>query len=261
MTMNETQRVSGWRIFALLAGLLITFSQVQAQSRDSIDINSIEGLNQLRKMQQDPHARIYLQARNLGDYHTAIYALHHMLLTDPENHFLQDSLALMYVRTGNTQACVAWCDQCLKKRPDRVFPLNLSATMLESQGLYKPALERYERLYANTGSQFYRYKVSSLQLLLGRHGESLANIEAMLQDENVARELVQVNWQDSGSEVPMRAALLNLRGNLELALNQSGKARKSFRQALKEAPEFELARNNLRAMDDKEREKRNRNDR
>ena len=184
-----------------------------------------------------------------------------MLLNDPENHILQDSLALMYVRTGNTTACVNWCDECLKTRPTSVYLLNLSATMLESNGRHKDALGRYERLYSQTNSHFYRYKVSTLQFLLGRHGECLANIEAMLQDESVAREIVQVNWQDSGSEVPMRAALLNLRGNLELALNQSGKARKSFRQALKEAPDFQLARNNIRAMDEKDRERREMNDR
>jgi predicted Zn-dependent protease len=235
--------------------LLLTWTFVPAQSHDNPPLNTTEGMQRLRDQQQNPHVLVYARASALQDYQSAIYALHHLLLDDPENSFLQDSLAYMYARTGNIPSCLAWCDLCLEKRPNSLFILNLSANLLESANMDKEALARFETLHQNTGSNFYRYKISSLQFELGRYGESLVNIESMLQDSSTSPELIMVTWDDVSREVPMRAALLNLRGNLELQVNQEGKARKSFRQALKIAPEFALPRNNIRALDEKNRQR------
>lgn len=242
-------------LFFVPLTLLISLASLSAQSHQQPDLKTTDGMQRLRDQQQNPHTRVYARASALQDYQSAIYALHQMLLDDPENSFLQDSLAYMYARTGNTTSCLAWCDQCLQKRPNSLFILNLSSTLLESTGQFKKALSRLETLHQNTGSNYYRYKISSLQYELGRYGESLVNIESMLQDSSTLPELIMMSWDDSSTEVPMRAALLNLRGNLELQVNQEGKARKSFRKALKMAPDFALPRNNIRALDEKNRQR------
>lgn len=243
------------KLFLIAMSLLSGLASLPAQSDHGHDTKTIDGMQRLRDQQQNPHARVFAQASALQDYQSAIYALHQLLLDDPENSFLQDSLAYMYARTNNNTSCLAWCDLCLQKRPNSLFILSLSGTLLESSGQFKEALERFETLHKNTGSNFYRYKISSLQYELGRYGESLVNIESMLQDSSTQRELILMNWDGASREVPMQAALLNLRGNLELQVNQEGKARKSFRQALKMAPDFELPRNNIRALDEKNRKR------
>jgi tetratricopeptide (TPR) repeat protein len=243
------------REWGLLAWLCIATLSLAAQNHDSlahaVDLNTSDGMNQLRRSQLDPHALVYEKATQLGDWVTAIDALHHLLLQDPENAFLQDSLAALYFRVGNLSACHAWSLEKLQQRPQDLLLLQLVGTIEEQKGKLEPALERYQRIFALTKVHFYRYKMAGLQFLLGRYGECGQQIESMLLDPEIDQQAVHIDWNNGGGDVPLRSALLNLRGNMELALNKENHARKSFKEALKLAPEFLLARNNLDALQTK----------
>lgn len=222
-----------------------------AQPADSLpvtDLNTTEGMNHLRRAQLNPHALVYEKATQLGDWPTAIVSLQHLLLDQPDNPFLQDSLAALYFRVGNLPACLRWSKEQLASRPNAVFLLEMTGNVEEAQGNPKAALEHYERLLALTPGYYFRYKVASLQYQLGRYGESGSHVASMLTDAGMDEEVIHIDWGDGGGDIPLRSALLNLRGNLELALNKETLARKSFKEAVKLAPAFVLARNNLNAL-------------
>jgi tetratricopeptide (TPR) repeat protein len=241
-----------WKALTLAVALAFVALGTMAQPVDSVlkitDIHSSDDMNRLRRAQLDPHALVYEKAVQLGDWVTAIQSIHHLLLQDPENIYLQDSLAAMYLRVGNREACLAWTLEKLQKRPDALFLNRLAGNVQEAQGDLKSALERYERVLALTRAPFYRYKVAVLQYQLGRYGECATHIESMLTDTALAGEELHIDWGNGGGEVPLHSALLNLRGNLEVQLGKEGLARKSFKEALKLAPGFVLARNNLDAL-------------
>lgn len=243
------------RLPAISVGAIFLWTMGHAQSPDSVrpasDFLTTEGMNRLRQAQLSPHALIYQRASALGDWNSAIYALHQLLLEDPGNRFHEDSLAALYLRTGNRVACLRLSREILSKRPDDLFILQLAGAVSEGDNDLKAALADFEALSQATKAPFYRYKVAGLQFQLGRYGECGSNIESMLTDAAIDDQAVRVDWAGGGAEIPLRAALLNLRGNLELALNKEMLARKSFREALKIAPDFVLARNNLNAIQEK----------
>ncbi len=239
--------------FILLLVFLTSFALLSAQSPDP---NTPEGMNALRKAQSDPNALVYSKATELHDWRTAIVALHHLLLKNPENVFLQDSLAALYYRTGENEACQRWCAEVLAKRPKDLFLHQLVGQVAEESGNLTLAVTHFEQLYAATRDPFFRYQVSSLQFQLGRYGEAGSNIESMLSDPQLAESAIHLDWENGGGDVPIHAALLNLRGNLELALNKENLARKSFRAALKLAPKFKLPRQNLNAIQAKHQQER-----
>lgn len=242
-----SQRWGVWMVLMIFCSL-----NVSAQVPDSTTLIlapvSVEELNAAHRKQQNPHGIVYAKATALGDHATAIVALHYLLEADPLNPFLQDSLAGLYHRVGNHVACHRWCLEILQSRPDARYILQLAAEIEEGRGDFVAALEHLSHLQKIAGSHYLRYKIAGLQFQLGRYGECGANVEAMLTDAGIDAESLFVAWEGGGGPVTMRAALLNLRGNLELALGKEALARKSFREALKLAPDFGLARNNLSAL-------------
>ena len=197
---------------------------------------------------ESSNVEVYKQASQIGDHATAIVALHNLLVKKPGGPALQDALAIQYYYSGQRTVCLAWCAKCLNERPESSFLLHLSGLVAEEQEALETALGRYERLYAMRKAPFYRYKVASLRYQLGRHGECLPHLQAMLQSSEIESVELYLTWAGGEGYVLLRAALLNLRGNLELALKQTGKARKSFRAALKVSPDFALPQLNLNAM-------------
>lgn len=239
--------------------LLGSFLLLPAQNPDP---NTPDGMDALRKAQTNPNGLVYNKACALHDWETAIVALHYLLLDNPENAFLQDSLAALYYRTGQNTACLKWCEEVLSSRPNAAFIHQIAGNVAQESGNLALALTHYEQLYSATKAPFFRYQVSSLQFLLGRYGEAGSNIESMLSDPELASTNIHLNWENGSDDVPIHAALLNLRGNLELALNKENLARKSFRAALKLDSEFSLPRENLNAIQAKhQREREAMNDR
>lgn len=239
-----------WLAAVLLCMPLWLLAQ-QDSIRRQAQPNSLQQLQAMRDAQLNPAGRIYSKASQLKDHHTAIYALHVLLLDDPDNVYLQDSLAMHYFLAGNHESCLRWSNSVLESRPDDPYLLVLTANIYAQRRDFKPALARHERLQELRPSFYNRYRIAMLQYELGRTGECGTTIEQLLLKPEIDQEAVHVRWGDGGADIPLRAALLNLRGNLQEQLNRDGDARKSFREALKLAPDFQLARNNLNALREK----------
>jgi tetratricopeptide (TPR) repeat protein len=234
------------RGFFVLA--LTVFASLRMQAQDTLVKEPIFTLDELQRQQDQqlsPHALVYRNAYAIGDWQTAATAAHYLLLEQPENHFLEDSIATYYLRAGNLQACKAWSEKCLAKRPQSGQLHYLLAQIHESEGNLTEALKHYEALAVATDQLYFHYQVAALQLKLQRYGECRAKAEALLaKPEN--GDAISIASATGADVVSMHAAAWNLLGVLERELKNEKAAKAAFKRALELDPEFRLAKENLR---------------
>ena len=134
--------------------------------------------------------------------------------------------------------------QSLSENPGNTALLEMVAVSYQNIGNLKEALAEYERLYAQTKSPQQLYQIATLQYGLERSGECKSSLQQlMLMD--LEKEKISINMGQQSQEVPMRAAVMNFTGVLFQANKQLADAKRSFEEALKIAPNFVLAKNNL----------------
>lgn len=194
------------------------------------------------------HQKVYENASQLGDYATAISSLHYLLLDVPEESPLWDSLAYLYKKAQQPSPCVTTCERILQHRPFHTSIRELAAEIYLQYGAPEAALDHFSVLYQQENSYFFRFRVASLQVYLGEYGKANAHISSMLTDSGIDSEKIFIDWGDGRGNVPLRAALLNLQGNLELALGRESNAKRSWRAALKLDKSFKLPRKSLNAL-------------
>src|SRR5204862_6669698 len=113
----------------------------------------------------------------------------------------------------------------------------------------KDALELYEKLYRKTGHLYHAYQIAVHQYIMQRYGECAQMIDVIVNDTASAREQININADEGqNQQVPLRASALNLRGVMLKEINMPEKARENFEAALKLAPDFILAKNNIEDM-------------
>ncbi|HLZ17264.1 MAG TPA: tetratricopeptide repeat protein, partial [Cyclobacteriaceae bacterium] len=138
------------------------------------------------------------------------------------------------------------CQDLLKRNPKNVSALEITAVGYENLGVPDRALQYYESLYLLQSNPAVLYKMAFLQLSLKRYKESDTSADILIADKNV--DALKVNFNDSNrkaKEYPMKVALLNLKGMIAFEQGDKVTARKFYDQALAQAPDFALAKENL----------------
>ncbi|HQU99667.1 MAG TPA: hypothetical protein PLO59_00850, partial [Bacteroidia bacterium] len=122
----------------------------------------------------------------------------------------------------------------------------------DALGNKKESLEMYEKLYSQTKSLKHGYQMAVLQFGLQRYGECNTTCDALLTNNKVTTEKISINVDQSNTqEVPLSAAIHNLKGVMYKEMNQNDKAKGEFEIALKEDATFVLATKNLEAISTK----------
>lgn len=205
--------------------------------------------------------KIYRSAILFGDYEVARNAIFSLITKYPAKIEYLDTLARIYFSTGAYSQALLAANIYLERDPQSIQMMELCAISQGALNNNKESLEMYERLHAKTKSIFHAYQIAVLQYSLKRLGECEATVNGVINDPQAAKEKININVdQQTSQEVPLAAAALNLRGVLQKELNKTDKAKQDFEASLKLFPEFELAKNNLNAMNnpapaDKEKEK------
>lgn len=197
-------------------------------------------------------ARVYGQAAQINDWEVAITALHNMLAIRPERSDLLDSLALTYYNNQQFVQSKLVASTVTQGNPSNLTMWLISAMSNEKLGLVKDALRDYEQLYARTTDLYYLYQMIVQQYALKRYGECTANIDRVLGMEEADDEQVTLYFNKEQQEVPMKAAVLNLKGVIALEMGNAEFAKTCFQDALEIMPNFELAKGNLESMDKEE---------
>lgn len=193
--------------------------------------------------------KVYRSAILFGDYEVARTAMFSLLAKYPSRIDFLDTLARIYFSTGAYSQALLAANIYLDKDPSNLQLMELSAVCHGALNNSKESLEMYEKLYAKTNSIFHAYQIGVLQYSLKRYGECEATVGRLLNDPQAAKEKIQISIdQEHSQEVPISAAALNLRGVMQKDLNKNDKAKEDFEAALKIAPDFALAKNNLEAM-------------
>lgn len=194
--------------------------------------------------------KIYKMAMGYNDLEVATKALYEMIVLQPENVFLHDSLAILYFSRGYYLECALVSKEIIEVNPENNTILEILALSEDALGLTKEALAHYEKLFQNTGQLFYQYQVVSLQYKLKRYGECSLVVEELLANPNTEKETISISYQKGQSQqVSMKAAILNLKGVIALELANKALAKKCFEEAVALAPEFLLPANNLALLE------------
>lgn len=190
---------------------------------------------------------VYQNALKYNDVSVAKNALYNMLALDPSNTSLLDSLAYFYYDYQQYASSLLVSRDILSINANHLPALEIQAVSFEKLGLYDKALNAYESLYLKRDNPYTLYKIGMLQYDLKRHNESKTSLDILLQSAEVDSLKVVYNEQGNQQqkEIPMKAALHNFQGMNHLELGNKEAAKQSFEAALKLAPDYKMAKDNL----------------
>jgi tetratricopeptide (TPR) repeat protein len=213
---------------------------VSQSNRDTITAN-------LNSVSQDTlYARMFRNGMRYGDYRLAITALHGLYAIHPDKINYLDSLCLLYGQTQNYSQCLFTGRDVLKYSPDNIPVISAIAVAEQQLGMYKEALEMFQREYSKTSSLYANYQIAVLQYALKKYGEAQATLDRLILNPDANKDKISFAIGNNSSQLVLyKAAAENLMGIIYQDLKDFEKAKASFKKALEIQPDFALAQNNL----------------
>jgi len=223
----------------ILLLILGTSNQIYAQDAFTKQ-DSLEYLRQYK---------IYTSAVRYADLEVARNALYNLLVINPGNGAFADSLTLVYMDLKMFASAALLSQDIINGNPNNVQALEIGAYAFEQIGLNDRALPLYESLYLKNDNTLTLYKIAVLQIGLARFKEATTNLDIVLGRSDANEVNLYFTGKDNTQlEVPLRAAILNLKGFIAAKEDRKEEAKKFYQQALILSPEFEIARKNLEEL-------------
>ncbi|MFK5879359.1 MAG: hypothetical protein QM478_07670 [Flavobacteriaceae bacterium] len=218
--------------------LFITFSSI-AQNSNQVEFEK-------QKLKQ---ALIY------GDQSTATNMMYNIIALEGEKSVYKDSLAYLYFNRRSYLSCFLATEDALKNNPNNVELLEMSAFSIESLGAYEKAITSFEKLLSVTNNNFHAYKVATLYFQVNKFDEAYAAVKKAdaLPDSGKENISFPIN-KNYNQPVPLKAAIVYLKGLAEQNLNDKTAAKASFKKAMQVFPEFILAKDALSNLEVKPKE-------
>lgn len=238
-----------YNVFSFLTiGLLFLSSfDLEAQRRGGLSDEDIQ--KKVTQQNYNLYKSVYKNALEINDLATAIQSIHAIKQLKPDEKTWGDTLTYLYFNVGMYYQSMLLADQILKENSEQEDMLEIRAISRQSLGMLREALEDYENLARKTEDIYFLYQVASIQYNLGRYGEAASNIDVLLSHPEVSQRQISITVdRQRTQEVPMNAAVLNMRGVIALEVNQPEAAKQSFQESLEVFPEFVLAQNNLKML-------------
>jgi tetratricopeptide (TPR) repeat protein len=218
-----------------------------------LSITSVFAQKKVSKQQEpkvDLNLVIYKNALKYNDFQTAVYAAQTIVATEGENSTFKDSLAILYYNTNNAVSCHLMCKELLVKKPADQTLLELNAVCLTKIGSALDAIGAYEALFAVSKNRYHGYKLAQLQFEIKRLAEAMVTINNCLTKTEELKATIAFNKsKEETQDVPLNAAIQNLKGLVSYELKDSPSAIKCFDEALKIFPEFETAKANKTSIE------------
>ncbi len=225
------------KIFLFLT-LFIAFSSV-AQNSNQVELEK-------QKLKQ---ALIY------GDQSTATNMMYNIIALEGDKSVYKDSLAYLYFNRRSYLSCFLATEDALKNNPNNIELLEMNAFSIESLGAFDKAIESYQKLLISSNNNFHAYKIASLQFELKKFNEAYVSIKKAesLPDSGIENITFSVN-QNYNQPVPLKAAIVYLKGLTELNLDDKAATKVSMQKAIQLFPEFVLAKEVLSNLEVKPKE-------
>jgi tetratricopeptide (TPR) repeat protein len=194
--------------------------------------------------------KVFNLALQYNDGVVAKQALYEMMVLDPTRKELRDTLAMLYFNLNSWGECIFVAREILNDNPNKLDVLEMKAVALKNVGLLRDAQDDFQKIYLKTDNVLYLYEVASLQYQMKKYDECLVSLDVLLKSKEIDDQQISLPVsQISEQQVPMRAAVLNLRGIAAYEQNNNKLARESYTEALKIFPDFIMAKGNLAQLD------------
>jgi tetratricopeptide (TPR) repeat protein len=201
---------------------------------------SLNGLAQTEETLLKHYEAYYNQMRSQGDVRGVINALTHLNVLQPSTE-RRDTLA--YVYSNNNQHMQALNTVGIELNPeDSDLALQVKAVSLKSLNQPRRALEQFQLMYERAPNPYIAYEIADLKIQIGDSPGALSNIEYGIANSKDDMKYAFYERQQP-YEVPLKAAFIHLKGLAQYNIDKSNidQAIASFDEALKMAPNFNLA--------------------
>ena len=182
----------------------------------------------------------YKQMRSQGDVRGVINALTHLYVLQPSVE-RRDTLA--YVYSNNNQHMQALNTVGIELNPDDSdLALQVKAISLKSLNQPRRALEQFKLMYDRAPNPYIAYEIADLKIQIGDSPGALSDIEYGIANSKEDMKYAFYERQQP-YEVPLKAAFIHLKGLAQYNIDKTNidQAIASFDEALKMAPNFNLA--------------------
>ncbi len=195
---------------------------------------------------------VFHRSLQYDDLTSAAYALNTYLLYGGAANF-KDSLAIVYYRLGNLNGSYKLANETYQADNKSITALTLLADITGKAGDTKASLDWYEKLCVLSPEPYNFYQLATRQFVLERIGECRTSLQKVITDSVKARnDKVSLEIQPGNNEtVPVLAAAYNMMGALSFREKKTEEAKKYYELAVKEYPEFTIAKQNLVGLNPK----------
>jgi tetratricopeptide (TPR) repeat protein len=192
------------------------------------------------------------KALRYADYETAISSLYDVIQKEGETSTYLDSLAYLYFSTGRYASCALVTKDVLDKDESKANMLELRAVSLSNLGNTVEAIDAYQKLVPLTKNIHHYYELALLQYSIKRLAEAAISIKNAEAIEATEKDFVNIPLdKNQAQKVPIMAAIYNLHGLIAYDLDKTNTEapKQAFQKALEIFPDFVLAQNNMKAME------------
>lgn len=191
---------------------------------------------------------ILQKSMQFDDNKTAINTLYQNIYADSNELTNYEELANLYLKDGNYKSALAVCEYYLnlKAKTEIVKIASESAIQLkliDDAIFYMTDLSKYAE-----DSIKYQYDLSVLLYQLERDDESIEHALRIVQSPLSKLKNVTVSYNNQIQEIPYYAAAYNTLGALYMRNNRIKEAGVCIEEALRIAPNFELAKANMESF-------------
>lgn len=191
---------------------------------------------------------IMKQALAYGDAGIATNSLYNIIAKEGTNSTYKDSLAYLYFSGRKYSSCFMVCTDILSRDGNKQDILEMQAVSLENLGVFDKSAQVYAKLVSKSNNNYHAYKLANLYFAQKKFNESYNAIKKAqeLKDEGTIKVTYAVN-KNYNQQVPLLAAISNLKGLIEFEQGNMELAKASFQKAIDIDPEFKMAKENLEA--------------
>ncbi len=215
--------------------------------------NNTYGQNkEVQKSQLYKHYQMkYVFGMKYNDKDVAKNALYSMIAMDPNDDSLKMVLCYYYFDQNQFASSLFVSADLLSRYPDNIDALRINAMSYENMGVRDKAIDTYESLYLKTNDVGVLYQVSLLQFELERYTECNTNLDIIIKNPQAkALKLSFAKNEREQQEISLEAACYNMKGMLAKQQGNKEEAKKQLQKAIEVEPEFALATQNLKELDE-----------
>ena len=160
----------------------------------------------------DNSKQLLQQAVKHKDYATAAFAYNQLLLADSNNLEYKDSLARIYIKSGNYEGGLLLGEAVMLKQPKNLKLLELIGIANGQLDNFDKCLSNFNTLYTQSKDLTYIYKMAGICYDKQRYTQADSLADVMIAKNDTTKK-IEIQLPDGSLQtVPLMAACYNMKG-------------------------------------------------